>query len=61
MWVGIILIVMPLLYNVFFVDLYFDVKYVVHKLCFWAIVVVLITGGLIYTFKNKDGGKNKAD
>ena len=54
MWAGIILIVLPLFGNIFFVDDYlYSYSNSIFKLSLWAISVVLVTGGLIYTFRDK--------
>jgi uncharacterized membrane protein SpoIIM required for sporulation len=63
MWSGIILIAIPILWNIFFngdINFLGEYKFVSMKLIYWIIVVVLVTGGLMCTFKTKDS-KSKID
>lgn len=53
MWMGILLIVTPILYSL---SNEIDwIVFLITKLTLWSIAVVLVTGGLIYTFQCERG------
>lgn len=59
MWCGIVLIAIPLMWSSFFAYIYDHIWDTILRLLFWSIAILLITGGFIYTFRDRPKDKEK--
>ena len=54
MWIGIILVVIPIFYLLVLVDPnFYRYSRIIFKLSIWTIAVIILTGGLLLTFSDK--------